>query len=191
MASHGPLPPETSALVLLTDLADPAALAAARQGLQAFGCALSLQTGGAATAPGCGSAAAAVSPLPRLVLGLCCLTRPAGAPKPVLQVRCRPGPFMLREYCAAVSRLATGGEDGTSSGGAAVAAALHQIVGLVAQDAACAAAGPRKTVLLLTDRTGYDPSDLYASFEVGQDCGSGAGVWHLCNQPVAACVACQ
>ncbi|KAL4442076.1 hypothetical protein ABPG77_011337 [Micractinium sp. CCAP 211/92] len=160
-------PVPAKALVLLTDLVDPAVLAVAKQGLQAFGCALCLQADGAAAAAGLSGAPTAVPSLP-LVLGLCCLTRPAGAPKPVLQVRCRPASFVLRDFCVAVGRLATGGEHGSGSGGddgATVAAALHQLVGVMAQDAACAAAGPHKTVLLLTDRTAYEPSELYASFE--------------------------
>lgn len=165
-------PVPAKALVLLTDLVDPAVLAVAKQGLQAFGCALCLQSDGAAAAAGLSGAPTAVPPLP-LVLGLCCLTRPAGAPKPVLQVRCRPASFVLRDFCVAVGRLATGGEHGSGSGGddgATVAAALHQLVGVMAQDAACAAAGPHKTVLLLTDRTTYEPSELYASFEVRSLC---------------------
>ncbi|KAL4427862.1 hypothetical protein ABPG75_001951 [Micractinium tetrahymenae] len=166
MASPSPPAAAAAALVVLTDIIDPAALAAAKQGLQAFGSALCLQAGGVAAAADPGRVAAAARP-PRLVLGLCCLTHPAGAPKPVLQVRCRPGPFVLRDFCSAVGRLATSGE-GSGIGGsssAPVAAALQQLAGVMAQDAACAAAGPRKTVLLLTDRTSYEPSDLYASFE--------------------------
>lgn len=180
MALHGPLSAASEALVLLTDLVEPAAVAAARQGLQAFGSALCLQAAGTATPTGLGSAP--VAALPRLVLGLCCLTCPAGAPKPVLQVRQRPAPFVLRDFCAAVGRLAASGEPGSnrrSGCGTTVAAALHQLVGVMAQDAACAAAGPRKTVLLLTDRTSYEPSDLFASFEVGSFCGCFATVSHV------------
>ena len=151
-------------LVLLVDIADAAVLGAAQAGLRRFGTALCLQPCSAAA-----SAPAAPPPAaPRPVLGMCNLVRPAGAPKPVVQVRCRPGPFALRDFHAAVGRLLPADRGGISAGEAATA--LQQVVGVVAQDAACAAAGPRRALLYLTDRTDYEPADFSPTLEVGAGC---------------------
>ena len=147
-------------LMLLTDLTEPAVAAATRDGLLLFGATLCLSAGGGGS--GAGNAAA---PPPRPLLGLCCLLRPPGAAKPVLSVRCRPGPFSLREFAAGVGRLAAAerGVDGKDA--AVAAAALQQLVGVVAGDPACAAAAT-KTVLLLTDRTASEPSEWFPCLEV-------------------------
>ncbi|PSC68125.1 hypothetical protein C2E20_8288 [Micractinium conductrix] len=146
-------------LMLLTDLTEPAVAAATRDGLLLFGATLCLSAGGGGS--GAGNAAA---PPPRPLLGLCCLLRPPGAAKPVLSVRCRPGPFSLREFAAGVGRLAAAerGVDGKDA--AVAAAALQQLVGVVAGDPACAAAAT-KTVLLLTDRTASEPSEWFPCLE--------------------------
>lgn len=149
-----PAPP-AKALVVLADISDPAVLGAARQALQQLATALSLSAAPPA------SAAPGPAP-PRPILGLTNLAAGA-AQKPVLQVRCRPGPFVLRDFHAAVARLTTSGGAVSS---ATAAAALQQLVGVVAQDPACAAAGPSKAVLVLTDRVDFSPDDYGACLEV-------------------------
>ena len=134
--------------VLLVDIADGAVLGAARQALQHLGAALCLRP-----APAAGAA----------VLGMCNLAQPPQAAKPVLQVRCRPGPFALREFYAATARLATSGP-GVS--GALAAAALQQLVNFVARDPACGAAGSDRAVLYVSDKAGYEPDEFRTCLEV-------------------------
>lgn len=148
----------SGALVLMVDVGDAAILGAAQQGLRRFGNELCLQ-------PAAGAAGTAGVPAQRAVLGLCNLAQPPQATKPVLQVRCRPGPYQLRDFHAAVGRLQASDRSSVSS--ATAAAALQQLVGVVAQDAACMAAGPRRAVLYLTDRTDYEPDDFRPMLEVG------------------------
>lgn len=141
--------------VLLVDIADAAVLGAARQALQHLGAALCLRAG----AP----AAAGAAPNPP-VLGLCNLAQPPQAAKPVLQVRCRPGPFVLRDFHAATARLAT---SGAGVSGALAAAAMQQLVDLVARDPACGAAGGERAVMYVTDKVGYEPDEFRTCLEVG------------------------
>lgn len=153
-----------AALVCLVDIGDPAVLGAAQAGLQRFGASLCLQ---APPPPAAGAGEPALGARHgQPIVGLTNLAKPPQAAKPVLQVRCRPGPFVLRDFHAAVSRLqASGGATGGVTG-AIAAAVLQQLVGLVAADAACAAAGGQPTVLHLTDRTDYDPDDFRTCLEV-------------------------
>lgn len=148
-------------LVLLVDIGDPAVLQAARRGLQEFGAALCLHPAAARAAAG-----AAAPPRRPAIVGLTNLATPPGAARPVLQVRYRPGPFVLRDFHAAAGRLAASDAAGAGSG-ATAAAALQQLVGLVAQDAACAAAGGQRAVTYLTDHAGLDPDDFRPCLEVG------------------------
>ncbi len=151
--------------VLLVDIADSAVLGAARQALQHLGAALCLRS-----APAAGAAAGAA------VLGLCNLAR-SQAGKPVLQVRCRPGPFVLRDFHGATARLAT---SGTGVSGAVAAAALQQLVDLVARDPGCGAAGSERAVLYVTDKAGYEPDEFRTCLEVsraGQGAHAACGCW--------------
>jgi hypothetical protein len=156
------------ATVILIDLAEPVVLAAAKQGLLQFATSLCLHQPQVLGGPGS-----------RPTLGLCNLSKPAHSPKPVLQVRYRPGPFVLRDFLAAVGRLAhTAAADGGGSvSGATAAAALQQLVSVVAQDAACAAAGGRKSVLYLTDAMRYEPEDFGGCLEVRR---CGEAEWGVC-----------
>lgn len=149
--------------VLLVDIADAAVLGAARQALQQLGTSLCL------AAP---AAAGAAAPHRAPVLGLCNLAQPPQAAKPVLQVRCRPGPLVLRDFHGAAARLAASG-GGVS--GAVAAAALQQLVDLVARDPACAAAGSERAVLYVTDRADYEPADFRTCLEVRR--GGRPGGW--------------
>lgn len=160
-------------LVLLVDVADAAVLGAAQAGLRRFGAALCLQPGDGAAA---GALAAPPPAAPRPVLGLANLARPPGAPKPVVQVRCRPSPYQLREFHSAVGRL----QPAAGITASEAAKALLQVVGVVSQDAACAAAGPRRALLYLTDRTDYEPADFSPTLEVGAGARVAAsGCWVL------------
>lgn len=155
----------TGSLVILVDVAEQAVLAATKHAVNKFGTSLCLQQQRQhLTVDACGPAALSAAP----VLGLCNLAMPAHSAKPVLQVRLRPGPFVLRDFHAAVGRLVHAAADDKcgSLSGATAAAALLQLVGVVAQDAACAASGGRKSVLYLTDRIEYDPEDFAGCLEV-------------------------
>lgn len=159
-------------LVLLLDIAEPAVLAAAKAGLAHFATSLCLQRQQASAVT---TSAANAAPAPPLaVLGLCNLAKPPQSLKPVLQVRYRPGPFVLRDFHAAVGRLAHSAAADGAMTGAGVAAALQQLVSMVAQDAACAGAGGRKTVMYLSDHLSYDPEDFAGCLEVRR---LGAGCW--------------
>ena len=163
-----------AALVLLVDVGDGAVLSAAKQGLLQFATALCLHQPPHQLQPAA-SGAAAPPPPPRAVLGLCNLCKPPNSLKHVLQVRYRPGPFVLRDFHAAVGRLAhpvADGGSGDGATGATAAAALQQVVSMVAQDAACAAGGGRRSVLYLTDALSYEPEDFGSCLEVG---GGGGG----------------
>lgn len=163
----------------MVDVADEAVLAAGRAGLQQFGNGLCLQPQQAPAAGGAGAALPAAAPHARPVVGLCSLSKPQQSRKPVLQVRIRPGPLVLRDFHAAVGRLQPpaaeggGGALDSSIAAATAAAALQQLVGLVAQDAACAAATKGSThkpvVLYLTDRADFEPDEFRPCLEVGAE----------------------
>lgn len=154
----------TGPLVFLVDVAEQAMLAATKLAMHKFGTSLCLQQQ-REHQDASGPVALPTTP----VLGLCNLAKPAQAAKPVLQVRLRPGPFVLRDFHAAVGRLVHAAPDGSCGAfsGATAAAALQQLVGVMAQDAACAAAGGRRSVLYLTDRVEYDAEDFAGCLEVG------------------------